>query len=177
VLCIHCSRDLDADSAFCRFCGAAAREPSANPRRLTRRPDEGRIAGVCAGIAAYLRADVTFVRLAWVILSVWPGALVFGAIAYVVAWIIVPAASGTESRAATSSPARLFRSQTDRKLGGVCGGLAAYLGADATLVRLAAAIVGIVPGAIVMGVVAYGVAWFIIPASPSPTLHTSLSTQ
>jgi phage shock protein PspC (stress-responsive transcriptional regulator) len=44
-------------------------------------------------------------------------------------------------------------------------------------VRLAAAIVGIVPGAIVMGVIAYGVAWLIIPAPPSPTSHTSLSTQ
>jgi phage shock protein PspC (stress-responsive transcriptional regulator) len=126
VLCIHCSRAVDADSAFFRFCGTAAREPSANPRRLTRLPDDGRIAGVCAGIAAYLRTDVTFVRLAWVILSIWPGALVFGAIAYVVAWIIVPAASATESRAATSSRARLFRSRTDRKLGGVPGGLAAW---------------------------------------------------
>jgi phage shock protein PspC (stress-responsive transcriptional regulator) len=169
MLCIHCSRDLDADSAFCRFCGATVREPSATPRRLTRRLEEGRIAGVCAGIAAYLHTDVTFVRLAWVILSVC------GAIAYVVAWLIVPAASIGESQVATSSPARLFRSRTDRKLGGVCGGIAAYLGADATLVRLAAAFVGIVPGAIVMGVIAYGVAWFIIPASPSLALPSSPS--
>ena len=176
MLCIRCSRELDADSAFCRFCGAAVTEPSAARRRLTRLPDEARIAGVCAGIATYLHTDATFVRLAWVILSIWPGALVFGVIAYIVAWVIVPVASESEARSATPYPAKLFRSRTDRKIGGVCGGLAAYLGTDATLVRLAAAVVGIVAGAIVMGVVAYAVAWFIIPASPAPTRHPSPST-
>jgi len=31
---------------------------------------------------------------------------------------------------------RLYRSRTDRMLGGVCGGLGEYLGMDSTLVRL-----------------------------------------
>jgi phage shock protein C len=31
---------------------------------------------------------------------------------------------------------RLYRSKTDRMLGGVCGGLGAYLGIDSTLVRI-----------------------------------------
>ena len=177
MLCIRCSRELEADSAFCRFCGAAASEATAARRRLTRLPNEGRIAGVCAGIGTYLHIDVTLVRLAWVFLSVWPGAVVFGVIAYVVAWVILPAASGGDSPSETPPPATLFRSRTDRKIGGVCGGLAAYLGADPTLVRLAAAIIGIVPGAIVMGVIAYVLAWVIIPASPEPAPYPSSSAS
>lgn len=35
------------------------------------------------------------------------------------------------------TPRRLYRSQADRKLAGVCAGLAEYLGVDATLVRVA----------------------------------------
>jgi phage shock protein C len=89
MICTRCSRDIDADSVFCRFCGAAVREVS--PRRLTRLPAEGQIGGVCAGMAAYFNADVTLVRLAWVILSVVPGAIVGGLIAYAAAWLILPA--------------------------------------------------------------------------------------
>jgi len=174
--CIRCANEIDTESPFCRFCGAPVRDPSAPQRRLTRLPDTGRLAGVCAGIAAYLNTDVTFVRFAWVILSIWPGALILGAVAYVVAWIIVPVASEHDARTPTPSRARLFRSQADRKIGGVCGGLAEYLGADATFVRLAAAIMAIVPGAIVMGVIAYLLAWYIVPAQPAATLHPSPPT-
>ena len=31
---------------------------------------------------------------------------------------------------------KLYRSRTNRKLGGVCGGLAQYFNADATLIRV-----------------------------------------
>lgn len=141
-------------------------------RRLVRVPSEGRLAGVCAGIAAYLDTDVTLVRLVWVILSVCPGVLIGGVVAYIAAWIIMPA-----STTAVVVPSRiaLTRSRLDRKLGGVCGGLAEYLNVDSTVVRLAWAVLTIVPGTIVLGVLAYAVAWFIIPegaagtVSPAPT--------
>ncbi len=176
MMCIRCSKEIGADSAFCRFCGAAVRDPSAGSRRLTRLPDEKRSAGVCAGTAAYLDTDVTFVRLAWVILSIVPGALVLGAVAYVVAWIVVPVAAGSDVQAAVPSRARLFRSRTNRKIGGVCGGLAEFLNADASVVRLVAVILAIVPGAIVLGVIAYLLAWYIVPAPPAPTLQPSPSS-
>ena len=35
-------------------------------RRLVRLPAYGKLGGVCAGLAEYLDADVTLVRLAWV---------------------------------------------------------------------------------------------------------------
>src|SRR5205085_11150172 len=49
---------------------------------------------------------------------------------------------------------RLMRSATDSKIAGVCGGLAEYLGVDATIVRLFWAILAVVPGGIVGGIVA-----------------------
>src|SRR3954471_9354574 len=88
-------------------------------RRLMRRPAEGKIAGVCAGLADYFDADVALVRAAWVVLSIWPGAIVLGVIAYIAAWVLMPRADD----ATASAPARrrLMRSHTDRRIAGVCG--------------------------------------------------------
>jgi phage shock protein PspC (stress-responsive transcriptional regulator) len=136
-----------------------------SPKRLYRISSAGRIAGVCAGIAEYFDADVTLVRLAWVVLSIVPGTFVGGLVAYIAAWAImtdssIPASAETETR-------RLTRSTTNRKLAGVCGGLAEYFNVDATLVRVIWAILTIVPGCIVLGILAYLVAWFIMPDSPA----------
>ena len=56
---------------------------------------------------------------------------------------------------------RLLRSVRDRKLGGVCGGLAEYFDIDPTIVRLAWAFVSL--ASVGVGVLAYFVAWIIIP--------------
>ncbi len=61
---------------------------------------------------------------------------------------------------------RLMRSSTDSKIAGVCGGLAEYLGVDSTIVRLVWAILAVLPGAIVGGIIAYVVAWVIMPKAP-----------
>jgi phage shock protein C len=61
---------------------------------------------------------------------------------------------------------RLMRSATDSKIAGVCGGLAEYLGVDSTIVRLFWAVLAVVPGALVGGIVAYVVAWVIVPKAP-----------
>lgn len=68
----------------------------------------------------------------------------------------------------TFSHRRLMRSATDSKIAGVCGGLAEYLGVDPTIVRLFWAVLAVVPGGIVGGIVAYLVAWVIMPKSPVP---------
>src|SRR5437762_9129974 len=131
-------------------------------RRLVRLPAYGKLGGVCAGLAEYLDADVTLVRLVWVILSIVPGGLVGGVIAYVAALVIMPV-----SNADVAAPrARVTRSRTDRKIAGVCGGLAESLAVDSTVVRLVWAVLTIVPGAIVLGVAAYVVAWLIMPEQP-----------
>jgi phage shock protein C len=63
---------------------------------------------------------------------------------------------------------RLMRSAVDSKIAGVCGGLAEYLSVDPTLVRLAWAVLAVVPGGIVGGVLAYVLAWLIVPKAPTP---------
>jgi phage shock protein C len=56
---------------------------------------------------------------------------------------------------------RLTRSREDRWLGGVCGGVAAYTGVDATLVRLVVAVGTILGFGSLF--VAYLVAWILMP--------------
>src|SRR5438093_11951582 len=89
MMCGQCGKDVDADSAFCRHCGAAQHR-AGSARRLFRLPSRGRIAGVCAGLADYLDTDITLVRLVWVVLSVVPGAVIGGIVAYLAAWLVMP---------------------------------------------------------------------------------------
>jgi phage shock protein PspC (stress-responsive transcriptional regulator) len=58
---------------------------------------------------------------------------------------------------------RLTRSRTDVKVAGVCAGLADYLDVDVVLVRAAWLVFSIVPGAVIGGVIAYLVAWLLLP--------------
>jgi phage shock protein C len=170
VTCAKCQREIEPESSYCRFCGAPARVPDA-PRRFVRLPEDGKVAGVCAGLAAYFDADVTLVRLAWVTLSIIPGVLIGGVVAYVAAWVLTPVAGPQDHRVLGM---RLARSETDKQIAGVCGGLAEYFGVDATIVRLAAVALAIYPGAVIGGIVAYLIAWFIMPAE-SRTLQPAAS--
>ena len=171
MTCVKCQRDIEAESSYCRFCGAPVR-PEESQRRFVRLPDEGKIAGVCAGLAAYFDVDVTVVRLVWVILSIVPGVFIGGLVAYIAAWILTPVARPQDH---VLPVGRLARSETDKQIAGVCGGLADFFGVDSTIVRLAAVILAIYPGAIIGGVVAYLIAWFIMPARPAVSLQPAAS--
>ncbi len=54
---------------------------------------------------------------------------------------------------------RLYRSQTDRMLGGVCGGLAKYLQIDVTLVRLFFIVFTLLGG---IGPIIYIILWIVV---------------
>jgi len=129
-------------------------------RRLTRSRNEAKIGGVCAGLAEYFEIDVVLVRAAWVVLSIVPGAVIGGVLAYLAAWVMIPDA---DQLTPVAPGRRLTQSATDRKLAGICGGLAEYFGVDPTLVRVLWVILSIVCGAIIGGVIAYALAWLIIP--------------
>lgn len=58
---------------------------------------------------------------------------------------------------------RIYRSSRDRKIGGVCGGIAEYFNIDPTIVRLIWAVLVLAYGT---GVLAYVLAWIIIPDDP-----------
>ena len=176
MTCPRCSGDISDDAAFCQFCGAAQHRsapPDASQRRYLRRSHVDRqVAGVCGGIARYLSVDPVLIRIAWIVLTVVPGAIFLGVLAYLVAWLIIPEAEpGIERDAAGSSEGwaskRLHRSASDVKLGGVCGGIAEYFEVDPTAVRLLWVVLSIFPGAVVCGVLTYLVAWFIVPLGTS----------
>jgi phage shock protein C len=60
---------------------------------------------------------------------------------------------------------RLYRSRTDSVLGGVAGGVAEYLDADPSIVRIIWAILAIVTGGIFL--VLYIVMWIVVPEAPA----------
>lgn len=59
----------------------------------------------------------------------------------------------------------LIRSRRNRMLGGVCGGIAEWLGWDPTLVRILYVVVSIVSAAF-PGILAYVLLWIIMPEAP-----------
>lgn len=64
----------------------------------------------------------------------------------------------------------LYRSRKNQMIGGVCAGIAEYLNMDPTVIRLIAVLLAMAAGS---GVLAYIVAWIIMPEEPvtTPTHH------
>lgn len=60
-----------------------------NRRKLTRRPDQGLIGGVCAGFAARFGLDLVLVRVVVGIAAIVTGGI--AALAYMLLWVILPA--------------------------------------------------------------------------------------
>jgi phage shock protein PspC (stress-responsive transcriptional regulator) len=59
---------------------------------------------------------------------------------------------------------RLYRSRRDRKIAGVCGGLAQYWGIDPVIPRLAWVVFVLAAGT---GLLAYLICWIVIPSEPA----------
>ena len=55
---------------------------------------------------------------------------------------------------------KLYLSDIDKKIGGVCGGLAEYFGIDSNLIRIALILLAIAGGSTI---IPYLLAWLIIP--------------
>ena len=59
---------------------------------------------------------------------------------------------------------KLYKSDVDRKLCGVCGGIAEYLGIDSTIVRLIWVVLVVFSGT---GILAYIISALVIPDYPN----------
>jgi phage shock protein C len=66
-------------------------------------------------------------------------------------------------RSAVAQTRRLYRSRIDRKLAGVCGGLAQYFNSDATLMRVLFVVLALLGGP---GLVIYLLMWIVVPEEP-----------
>ena len=62
---------------------------------------------------------------------------------------------------------KLYKSSTDKKLAGVCGGIAEYFNIDSTLVRLGWVVFSLLAGS---GLLAYIIAAIIMPDRPYGSL-------
>ncbi len=60
---------------------------------------------------------------------------------------------------------RLYLSKDNKKIFGICGGIGEYFDIDPTVIRVIAIIAGIAT-AVIPSVVAYFIAWLIIPKNP-----------
>ena len=69
---------------------------------------------------------------------------------------------------------KLYRSKKDRKIAGVCGGIAEYFDIDSNLVRLLTVLTLFLGGA---GVVVYIIAWIIIPETPEQVSDDKLDKK
>jgi phage shock protein PspC (stress-responsive transcriptional regulator) len=63
-----------------------------------------------------------------------------------------------------------MRSSTDKKIAGVCAGLADYFDLDPTIVRVVWLLAILVGGT---GVLAYLILWIVLPVAPAGVIPTS----
>jgi phage shock protein C len=80
--------------------------------------------------------------------------------------------TGSAFSPATGAHKRLMRSSTDKKLGGVCAGLADYFDIDPTVVRLVWVLLVLFAGT---GLLAYIILWIVLPIAPGGMIPTSTS--
>ncbi len=125
------------------------------------------LGGVAAGIAHYLGIDPLWIRLILLILffNVFFNFPISGVIlvAYILAWIIVPNSNDLEE---DQKIKKLYRNSEDRVLGGIASGIAAYFGADTTLIRLLFVLSIFLGGS---GLVIYIILWIITPEAKTLT--------
>jgi phage shock protein C len=75
------------------FPGAYTGPQQSGSRRLFRNPRDKMIGGVCSGVANYFDIDPVLVRLLFAIMFFTAG---IGLLAYIIAWIVIPAARTPE---------------------------------------------------------------------------------
>jgi len=81
-----------------------------------------------------------------------------------------PEASAPGYSPATCTTKRLMRSSTDKKIAGVCSGLAEYFDLDPTVIRLVWLLLVLFAGT---GVLVYIILWIVLPLAPASIVPTS----
>ena len=91
--------------------------------KLRRNPFNESLAGVCSGIAAYLRIDASIVRFLFVFSLVVFGT---GVAIYIILWIVIPRAQGEElemlKEYEDNYHNKIYRNKETKAIAGVCSG-------------------------------------------------------
>ena len=116
--------------------------------------------GVCGGVADYFNVDPTLIRIAVACLALYT-AIIPALVIYVVMSFVFPHQPEDYTNANTAK--KLLKSSDNKKLSGVCAGLAKYFGIDATIVRLIFALCVLFIG---FGLTIYIVCLALMPSEP-----------
>lgn len=127
-------------------------------RKLYLSPNK-KFLGVCAGLAEYFNVDPLLVRILVVCISL-ATAIIPALIIYVILGLVFPAAPQDYIPA---EPTKKLTKGNDKKLAGVCSGIAAYFGVDPTIVRLIFALATLFIG---YGISTYIVCCIMMPSNP-----------
>lgn len=143
---------------------ASGQLPVDRTRRLFRLPDERMIAGVCAGVAAWLGVDVTVVRVLWAGLPILTLGLTDGASAplfvglYVVLAVVLPRASSPEAKAAARGRGTTAQDVLVQARSGAMPALSMVGTRIGSIIRLA---MRVVKGALLLAITALLAAWVV----------------
>jgi phage shock protein PspC (stress-responsive transcriptional regulator) len=119
------------------------------------------LGGVCAGLGHYFSIDAVWPRVLFALLVIGSyGGLI---LVYIIMWIALPASGELLEE---SSVKKMYRDSDRKVLGGVASGVAAFFGADVTVIRLLFVILGILGG---LGFVLYVILWIALPQANSIT--------
>jgi phage shock protein C len=71
---------------------------------------------------------------------------------------------------------RLYRSETNKKIAGVCGGIGEMINADPTIIRLLVVILALVTG-ILPFFIGYLIAWWIVPVGKPQQSNSTIEAS
>ena len=116
--------------------------------------------GICGGIADYFKVDPTLIRIVVACLALYT-AIIPALVIYIVMSFVFP--QQPEGYTTVNTAKKLAKSKGNKKIAGVCGGLAEYFGIDATIVRLIFALSFLFLG---FGLTIYIVCLALMPSDP-----------
>ena len=129
-------------------------------KKLYTSPDK-KICGVCGGIADYFNLDPTLVRA--IVASVaCLTAIIPALVVYFIIALVMPKPPENYYQIYNNTSKRIYKSN-DKKICGVCGGIAEYCNIDSTVVRLIFALVFLLFG---YGLAVYIVCAILFPQAP-----------
>ena len=96
---------------------------------------EKKITGLCAGIGDYLNIDPTLIRVFAIGIAL-ATAVLPAFFVYLIMSLVLPKPDEDYFMTHPTSGKRLYKSRDDKRLAGVCGGIAETYNRDSTVIRL-----------------------------------------